>query len=472
MQPGVPALLGLYDGTPPVAQAILLTALVVIVGCNAWVVALFVRSRVALHDQPDPYETCPDDLLWVAIVPALDEEVTIVDSVGRLMELEAPNRVVLVVDDGSTDRTPELLDELRRSTTDGSLSVLRRDLPDARRGKAAALNAAWHHIHDVVLRTGRFAGWDPDRVVVTIVDADGRLDADSPRHVAAHFADPRVGGVQSLVRIYNRHHALTWCQDVEFGIYGELYQLGRTRWGTAGMGGNGQFNRLSALDSVADCGPADSAGPAGTGPWRGKLTEDQDIGLRLIEAGWLGRQEVRTSVHQQGLPGIRRLYRQRTRWSQGNLQAMRQLGRIARAPIPLGARADMVAYLLNPVWQAIVGLSLVTGAWLFAFEDVPFWTSAMPWWMLILTYSLGFTGAVLGTVARSARRTPWAWLVGLLIAQPYALYSWLLFPVLVRATLRLALRRDSWAKTAREPVPTPQIGSVATGGEVLSRGGR
>ena len=37
---------------------------------------------------------------------------------------------------------------------------------------------------------------------------------------------------------------------MEFGIYGELYQLGRSRWGTAGMGGNGQFNRLSSLDSV------------------------------------------------------------------------------------------------------------------------------------------------------------------------------------------------------------------------------
>ena len=65
------------------------------------------------------------------------------------------------------------------------------------------------------------------------------------------------------------------------------------------------------------------------------------------------------------------------------------------------------------LWQAVVGLSLVVGLYLFAFEDVPFWSSAMPWWLLLITYSLGFTGAVLGTVARSARRTPWAWLVGL-----------------------------------------------------------
>ena len=128
-------------------------------------------------------------------------------------------------------------------------------------------------------------------MIVAIVDADGRLHPEAPAYAAAHFADPEVGGVQSLVRIYNRHRLLTWLQDVEFSVYGYLFQAGRNGWGTAGMGGNGQFNRLSALDEVAD----------GRGPWRDRLTEDQDLGLRLIEAGWKGRQELRGTVDQQGL---------------------------------------------------------------------------------------------------------------------------------------------------------------------------
>ena len=69
-----------------------------------------------------------------------------------------------------------------------------------------------------------------------------------------------MGGVQSLVRIYNRDRFLTWMQDIEFSIYGCLFQAGRNGWGTAGMGGNGQFNRLRALDEVAD-----DEGPGGTG---------------------------------------------------------------------------------------------------------------------------------------------------------------------------------------------------------------
>ena len=48
-------------------------------------------------------------------------------------------------------------------------------------------------------------GVDRAQVIVVVVDADGRLDPDAPRFVAPHFAeDERLGGVQSLVRIYNR----------------------------------------------------------------------------------------------------------------------------------------------------------------------------------------------------------------------------------------------------------------------------
>ena len=163
------------------------------------------------------------------------------------------------------------------------LQVLRREPPGAREGKAAALNYAYRRLTELVGETPR------DQLIVVVVDADGRLAPDAPLYAAAHFVDERVGGVQSLVRIYNRGRMLTWFQDVEFAVYGFLYQAGRTGWGTAGMGGNGQFNRLSALDEVADH----------VGPWRDRLTEDQDLGLRLIGAGWHGRQELRAVVEQQ-----------------------------------------------------------------------------------------------------------------------------------------------------------------------------
>ena len=121
-----------------------------------------------------------------------------------------------------------------------------------------------------MLSSGRWAGWPRERVVVVVVDADGRLDPDAPEHRRRRTSPTRASAAcRSLVRIYNRDRLLTWCQDVEFSVYGLLYQAGRTPWGTAGMGGNGQFNRLAALDTVAD---AETGGPGATGSRRTRIS--------------------------------------------------------------------------------------------------------------------------------------------------------------------------------------------------------
>jgi 1,2-diacylglycerol 3-beta-glucosyltransferase len=245
----------------------LAVGLAVIAAMLAWTCVLFARARRARATPPPAPADAADGFSWVFLVPALNEEVTIADSVKRLLALPLARRRIVVIDDGSDDRTPEVLRDLAHP----DLTVLRRDPPHAREGKAEALNHAYRLLED----------GDRDRTIVAIVDADGRLHPHAPRYAASQFADPRVGGVQALVRIYNRRRPLAWLQDVEFAVYGHLFQAGRNDWGTAGMGGNGQFNRLSALDDVAD----------ERGPWRDRLTEDQDLGLRLQLAGWEGRQE-------------------------------------------------------------------------------------------------------------------------------------------------------------------------------------
>jgi 1,2-diacylglycerol 3-beta-glucosyltransferase len=430
-----------FAGLPPMAQVLFGIALLVIVAVDLWACVLFVRAgRSVRRSKADGPAT--DEFVWVFLVPALNEELTIRDSLERLLTIPVTRRLIVVVDDGSDDGTPEILREL-----DGhaDVQVLRRDLPKARVGKAAALNHAYREL------PGLLGGVDHDRVVVVIVDADGRLDPHAPSHTAKLFGDPVVGGVQSLVRIYNSRRLLTWFQDVEFSVYGYLYQAGRNDWGTAGMGGNGQFNRLAALDDVADA----------EGPWRDRLTEDQDLGLRLIAAGWQGRQELRATVDQQGLPSLRALFKQRTRWSQGNLQAMTLMGPVTRAPFPFVARIELVAYLLMPVWQGIIGVSFVAAVALAALEVTPFW-AAGPTWLLLVFYLLAFGGSVLGCVAARRSAGPRGWVTGFLIGNVYALYTWFLWPVLFRSLVRQALRRHDWTKTEREPVDAVAPPSVVT----------
>src|SRR5205807_2908862 len=90
-------------------------------------------------------------------------------------------------------------------------------------------------------------------------------------------------------------------------------QVLRHRLGSVGLGGNGQFTRLSALNLLGDR------------PWSDCLVEDMELGLRLHLQGVGIGYVWRACVTQQGVTDAKRLLRQRTRWAQGNLQCARLL---------------------------------------------------------------------------------------------------------------------------------------------------
>lgn len=389
------------------------------------------RQRHRMAREPDRPAT-ESDYLWVFMVAALNEEITIADAVGRLSATEARHRVILVINDGSDDATGEILSAMEEP----DLHVLTRTAPNARHGKAAALNDAYRYLLGSVLKEPAYAQWSRDRVIVGVIDADGRLDHQPPDAVARHFSSRRIGGVQTLVRIYNRRGYLTWAQDVEFSMFARLFQAGRAWWGTANMGGNGQFNRLSALADVAD----------DTGPWRDRLTEDQDLGVRLIQKGWRCAQENSVTINQQGLHSVRRLYRQRTRWAQGAWQSMPLLRGVRRARVGFIATCDLVYYLLTPALQLITGIGLVAAIIINFFRNVPFIPASLP--VLLFFVSLGFLPGFIALLHRG--RGFGGTLMALALSVPYLLYSWLLFPVLVRSLLRHVTGATSWSKTARE----------------------
>ncbi len=172
---------------------------------------LFVRGLRARRYAPDAHAGEDAGFSWVFLVPALDEEVTIRDSVARLLALPLARRQIVVIDDASSDRTPEILAAMAHARPARAAPRASRRPEGQGRGAQLRLSSAGG---------ARRRAPDRDRVIVVVVDADGRLDARAPRFAAAHFADPTVGGVQALVRIYNRQRLLTWMQDVEFGVYG------------------------------------------------------------------------------------------------------------------------------------------------------------------------------------------------------------------------------------------------------------
>jgi 1,2-diacylglycerol 3-beta-glucosyltransferase len=277
------------------------------------------------------------DCVVYYLIPCLNEELVIGDTVRSL--LTDARGLVVVVDDASDDRTGELA----AAAGGDRVMVVRRELPEARRGKGPALNAGFAQVlHDAGVR-----GIPSARITVCVMDADGRLSDGALEVVLPLFEDPRVGGVQLPVRIRNRNSVLTVMQDLEFWGVCAVAQLGRMACGTVSLGGNGQFTRLAALLEM------------GRTPWQAQLTEDLDLSLALAAKGWRLTSAPDAHVSQQGVTSLRALINQRTRWYQGHMQAVRWLRELwSSRQLSHLAMLELTIYLLVP-WALVLPWSII-----------------------------------------------------------------------------------------------------------------
>jgi len=269
------------------------------------------------------------------MVPARNEELVIQRTLNRILSLDYPRELfeVILIDDGSGDRTVEIGTGLLRRF--GNLDILRIPISESGQGKSHALNVGFRYLLEKH-RQSR-VDW-----VIGVFDADGLPERDMLKKASYQFRNPRVGALQSLVRMSNRRDFfLGLLQDIEFSTFARVSQFVRSIFkGAVALGGNGQFIRSTALESIV----------LETGEWwrREALTEDLDIGTRMLLNGWENEFLVTTAVSQQAVDSFGALYRQRTRWAWGTLQALSTYvlsGRLFKAKVGLVKKMDMAYYL-------------------------------------------------------------------------------------------------------------------------------
>jgi cellulose synthase/poly-beta-1,6-N-acetylglucosamine synthase-like glycosyltransferase len=376
------------------------------------------------------------------VVPAHNEEGVIEQTLSALVRVRYDHFLVLVMNDGSIDRTSERAHAFEAS---GRVFVIDRPPAVAGRGKGAVLNHAFEILSDLVDRQDpRLDGRGTDEVVVGVLDADGVLDEHALADVAPLFADPRVGGAQVGVRILNAHHGLlARCQDMEFVGFSHLAQAARDRIGSVGLGGNGQFTRLSALRSLE------------RPPWTDCLTEDLDLGLSLTHLGWRIRFCSTAWVAQQGVVTLRAWLKQRTRWAQGHYQCWAHFPRLlASGKAPLLTRLDLSVYLLFVTVVMFVTANLVitvAGAlglvWL-SNDFIGFMPLGLP--KNLMTELLG-VGPVVIFLVRYQQQSRFrfrAWELAAFGAV-FASYAYLWALATLWAWARMLAGQDGWSKTAR-----------------------
>jgi hypothetical protein len=291
------------------------------------------------------------------------------------------------------------------------------------------------------------------------MDADGRLDPDAIERVTPYFADPATGAVQIGVRINNRQRSwLARMQDMEFVIYTEIFQRGKRHLGSVGLGGNGQFMRLSAMLTL------------GLSPWTRSLTDDLDLGVRMLAAGWRNEYCHEVAVHQQGIVELRRLIRQRSRWFQGHLQAWRLIPLVLRNA-PRKARTDLLYHLSSPAVLLIA--SLLSASFLMSLVNAIFLAAQgkdpLGLW-IATTYALTFGPAMAFSSVYWSRehRNGVGVLRTIVLAHFYVCYGMMWYASGWWAIGRTLRGRTSWAKTDRvaespaQSAPVPQAVGSAT----------
>lgn len=463
-------------------QALAFVMLVVFLTYVTLIVLPFARRR------PDP-EGDPGGFAWHAFVPCRDEE-TVIGATVTLLRTRFPAMHVWVVDDASVDRTAEVVSAA--AVADPMVHLVRRVLPDARQGKGAALNRAYTDL-------GAFLPPDTDRerVVVVVVDADGRLASNALRQAAGPvaFGNPATGAAQAAVWMSNRGERepvaprwpaalgraarrraarrpgarlrqwwaryLVGVQDIEFRTTIAAMQCLRGRTVSVGLGGNGQFTRLSVLDAIART--------AGS-PWHGSLLEDYELGIHVMFEGFQNVYMHDTWVEQEALTSGRRLLTQRTRWCQGGMQCSRYLGAIFRSRHITNAGAIEAAYfLLQPylqlvgvvLWPTVLVVTVVQGSQ--AAGGFVAWAAASVWVAPLVVVTGIAPFAIWPVLYRWARCADWhpgstvAWALG------YWLYQYAGYVVVVRAFARVLAGDARWSKTRRNAEPRRLAPTAAVG---------
>ncbi|MEB3256016.1 MAG: glycosyltransferase family 2 protein [Synechococcaceae cyanobacterium] len=226
------------------------------------------------------------------VVAARDEQAVIARLVERVTALRWPagQLRLWVIDDGSEDRTPEVLADLQ--TRVPQLRVLRRPR-DAGGGKSGALNLVLREL------SGRW---------LLVLDADADLQPDTLERLIPFAEAGGWAAVQLRKAVVNAPvNLLTGAQAMEMA-FDALIQAGRqARGGVGELRGNGQLLRREAV--VASGGFNEST-----------ITDDLDLSLRLVLVGHPVGVLWDPPVGEEAVLSLRALWRQRQRWAEGGLQ--------------------------------------------------------------------------------------------------------------------------------------------------------
>jgi exo-beta-1,3-glucanase (GH17 family)/glycosyltransferase involved in cell wall biosynthesis len=150
-----------------------------------------------------------------------------------------------------------------------------------------------------------------DAEIIGVIDADYEVHPDWLKEVVPAFADPKVGLIQAPQDHRDDNTPLHWAMNGEYAGFFDIGMVQRNEENAIIVHGTMCLIRRTAL--------------AAAGGWSSEtICEDTDLGLTVIEQGWLTHYTRRRYGHGL-LPDTFEAYKkQRHRWAYGGLQIIRK----------------------------------------------------------------------------------------------------------------------------------------------------
>ncbi|HKR61374.1 MAG TPA: glycosyltransferase, partial [Pyrinomonadaceae bacterium] len=223
------------------------------------------------------------------IVPAYMEECVIAKTIRSLLASDYQSYEIIVVDDGSSDRTSEVVQD--EFGTDARVRLFTIE----NSGKAEALNFGLRHAQGEI---------------VIGLDADTLFDSQTLPALVGRFADAHVGAVAGNAKVGNRINTVTRWQALE---YITAQNLDRRAFAS--------LNCITVVPGAVGAWRRDLLERAG-GFSSDTLAEDQDLTLRVRKLGYKIGYEETAIAWTEAPDTLKGLSQQRFRWSFGTLQCM------------------------------------------------------------------------------------------------------------------------------------------------------
>ena len=223
------------------------------------------------------------------LIPAYNESNVISRTIQSILSSDYHNLQVIIIDDGSTDGTSDVVRSEFGSDDRVSLVVKENG------GKASALNMGFNLAHTEI---------------VVCMDADTIFAKDAVSKLVRHFADPAVGAVAGNVKIGNRNNPLTIWQSLE---YITSQNFDRRAFSL--------FSSVAVVPGAIDAWRKSVVMEAG-GYDTNTLAEDTDLTFKVRLLGHKTIADNEALAFTEAPDTVRDLAKQRFRWAFGTLQCL------------------------------------------------------------------------------------------------------------------------------------------------------